>query len=154
MSTLPIPGDELPIPRCPGGCGGDAPLAFACPSCERPFHPEGPAAQCAKVMAIAEMRLHVHAAECAAHQKTIKTATSEHAALYAEARVATLYDAKVKEILVGREELILTPEERTLPLLALVSRRMREHREMTKLLGRLETPVVDMTPGGIGRKVP
>ena len=155
MSTIPIFGDELPIPRCPGGCGGEAPLAFPCPSCERPFHPDGPAAQCAKVMAIAEMRLLAHAAECEAHQKTIKTAAAEYASAYVQLKgLPALYTAKVAEILAARQELMQSPQDAMCTLLELVRRRMSEHQDMTNRLTQLETPVADMTPSGVARKAP
>jgi len=106
-------------------------------------------------MAIAEMRLLAHAAECEAHQKTIKTAAAEYASAYVQLKgLPALYTAKVAEILAARQELMQSPQDAMCTLLELVRRRMSEHQDMTNRLTQLETPVADMTPSGVARKAP
>ena len=154
MSTIPIFGDEQPIPRCPGGCGGEAPLAFPCPSCERPFHPDGPAAQLAAVMARLEATRAAYVAEIEAHQGTVKTALADHAAAYVQlAGWPARCEEKTRQLHAVREALRIRPCEKLWTALECAQQRMREHQDMTSRLSQLETPVADMTPGQLEQEL-
>ena len=135
---------------CPG-CGLDAPLSEPCPRCEMLFHPDGPAKQLAAVMAILEVVRAAWLKEVHDHQQTARTALSDHAAAYVQLRgLPALCEKKTQQLHAVREALRIRPCEKLWTALECAQQRMIEHGDMAKLLGQLETPVVDWTKGGAG----
>lgn len=131
---------------CPG-CGADAPLSEPCPQCEAelpiPAKWRVGALRAAMVKALDDLQ----AAE--------KQALAYKAAAYVENRgLKAMYWETLKRLNAMGDALRRRPCEKLWTALELAHQRMVEYHDMARTLGKLETPVADMTPGGGARKVP
>lgn len=126
--------------QCPG-CGLEAPLSEPCPRCEDelpiPAKWRVGALRSAMVKALDDLQ--------AAESKALAAA----AAAYAENKGLTaMYREALKRLNAMGDALRRRPCETLWTALELAHQRMVEYHDMARALGKLETPVADMTPGG------
>ena len=137
---------------CPG-CGLDAPLSEPCPRCEMLFHPDGPVMQLCMVSKRLEATRDALIRARDALEVTEKQALADKAAAYAENKgLKAMYREAIRRLNAISAATGRRPDELLATALELVTQRMREHQDMTSRLSQLETPVADMTPGGVARK--
>ena len=139
--------------QCPG-CGLDAPLSEPCPRCEMLFHPDGPVMQLCMVSKRLEATRDALIRARDALEVTEKQVLADKAAAYAENKGLTaMYREALKRLNAMGDALRRRPCEKLWTALELAHQRMVEYHDMARALGKLETPVADMTPGGVARKV-